>query len=1226
MITDLGSNAGIVEDMYREYVEHPESVSAAWREFFADYVPREASAPTAPAPATTRSAPPSAAPAPPPATAAAPPAPAPTSAPSPSSTPVAAGAPVVLDGETPAILRGAAARIVSNMEASLGVPTATSVRTVPAKLLEINRQILNNQLARSGGGKVSFTHIIGFAVLRALRDVPAMNSGFGVTDGKPSVVRHQHVNLGIAIDLSKSDGTRTLLVPNIKGADTLDFFQFHTAYEDVLRRVRDNKITVDDFAGTTVSITNPGVIGTEHSVPRLMPGQGLIVGVGSIAYPPEYEGADPHTIARVAVSKVVTLTSTYDHRVIQGAESGEFLAAVHDYLLGEHGFYDAMFQSFSIPYEPARWSRDRSPLDDEQGWAEKALKVQQLINIYRVRGHLISNLDPLGRKEPKTHEELDPMHWGLTIWDLDREFPTGGLAGKRTMPLRDILGLLRDAYARTVGVEYMHIQEVDQKNWIQDHVEGVQNDITRDEREAILTALNAAEAFERFLHTKYLGQKRFSLEGSETLIPMLDFLLDSAVDDGMQEAVIGMSHRGRLNVLTNIVGKAYAQVFREFEGELDPNVPGGSGDVKYHLGATGKYEGRDGGSIAVTLAANPSHLEAVDPVVEGIVRAKQDRLGDQDRRLVLPVLIHGDAAFAGQGVVAETLNLSELPGYDVGGTVHIVVNNQLGFTTAPDFARSTVYATDIAKAVQAPIFHVNGDDPEAACRVIELAYAFRQAFAKDVVVDLVCYRRYGHNEGDEPAFTQPRMYELIENRRSVRKIYTETLVNRGDLTLPECERTLEDYRARLEAAFESTHDSKPPSAPVFDTGSPRPATPEPAVATAVALERLRPIVAALSTFPESFTPHPKLARLFAQQTKGFDDGHVDWALGEALAFGTLLESGTPVRVAGQDTRRGTFSQRHAVLVDFNDEHEYTPLAHIASADGEGPEAPYMIYDSVLSEFAALGFEYGYSVAAPDTLVCWEAQFGDFANGGQTIIDQFIVAAHDKWGQQSGLVLLLPHGFEGQGPEHSSARLERFLTLCAEDNLRVVYPTTAAQYFHVLRRQVLAPRRRPLVVLTPKRYLRMPATRSPVAELTDGSFHETLVDDGGADAASVTRIVACTGKIGHELIAKRDELGATAAVVRVEQLYPVADRDFAEIVARYGSLREIVWVQEEPENMGARIFALPLLKELAGDGIRISWVARKASASPASGSSKVHDVEQQHILEAAFAPLESPATF
>jgi 2-oxoglutarate decarboxylase len=1207
---DLGSNAGMVEDMYREFVDHPESVSEAWREFFADYVPREVALTTT-------------------ATTVAPPTPASAPAPAPAKAQPSGTTAVVLDGETPSVLRGASARIVANMEASLGVPTATSVRTVSAKLLEINRQILNNHLARTRGGKVSFTHIIGFAVLRALHEVPVMNSGYGVTDGQPSVVRHEHVNLGLAIDLKKTDGSRTLLVPNIKSADTLDFAQFHGAYEELLRRVRDGKITPDDFAGTTVSITNPGVIGTEHSVPRLMPGQGLIVGVGSIDYPPEYEGADLQTIARVGVSKVVTLTSTYDHRVIQGAESGEFLAAVHRLLIGEDDFYDSLFQSFAVPYEPARWSRDHSPLDESHGWAEKALQVHQLINMYRVRGHLIADLDPLGRKEPKTHPELDPIHWGLTIWDLEREFPTGGLAGRDTMPLRDILGVLRDAYARSVGLEYMHIQDVEQKAWIQEQVEGTRDDITPLEREAILAALNAAEVFEKFLHTKYLGQKRFSLEGSETLIPMLDFLLDAAVDSGMEEAVIGMSHRGRLNVLTNVVGKSYAQIFREFEGELDPNVPGGSGDVKYHLGASGKYTARSGRTIAVTLAANPSHLEAVDPVVEGIVRAKQDHLGDEERRLVLSVLIHGDAAFAGQGVVAETLNLSALPGYDVGGTVHIVVNNQLGFTTAPDLARSTVYATDIAKAVQAPIFHVNGDDPEAAVRVIQLAFAFRQQFAKDVVVDMVCYRRYGHNEGDEPAFTQPRMYELIDARRSVRKLYTETLVNRGDLTLPECEATLEDFRARLEAAFTATHETAP-APPVVDRPAPEP-EPVQAVLTAVPRERLEQVMTALSTHPDNFTMHPKLERILAQRQKAFAADQVDWALGEALAIGTILQDGTPVRIAGQDTRRGTFSQRHAVLVDFNDEHEYAPLAHVPPIPGheDALRAPFMIYDSVLSEFAALGFEYGYSVAAPDTLVAWEAQFGDFANGAQTIIDQFIVAAEDKWGQRSGLVLLLPHGFEGQGPEHSSARLERFLTLCAEDNVRVTYPSTASQYFHVLRRQVLAPRRRPLVVLTPKRYLRMPATASPVSGFTDGGFRTTIVDDGGVDPATVARIVSCTGKIGHELIARRNELGDTAAVttaiVRVEQLYPIPTGEFTAIAQRYSAATEIVWVQEEPENMGARIFAMPLLHGLARPGMEVSWIARRASASPATGSSKVHDVEQQQLLDAAFGPLPEPAT-
>jgi 2-oxoglutarate dehydrogenase E1 component len=816
---------------------------------------------------------------------------------------------------------------------------------------------------------------------------------------------------------------------------------------------------------------------------------------------------------------------------------------------------------------------------------------------------LIANLDPLGLKEPKTHTELDPNHWGLTIWDLDREFPTGGLAGQSSMKLRDILGVLRDAYARTIGVEYMHIQEPEQKSWIQQEVEGIHVDATPDDKRRILAALNGAEAFERFLHTKFLGQKRFSLEGAETLIPMLDFLLDAAADAGFEESVLGMAHRGRLNVLANIVGKSYEQIFREFEGELDPNVPQGSGDVKYHLGQSGKFTAASGATLGVSLAANPSHLEAVDPVVEGMARAKQDRRGDVQHDRVLSVLIHGDAAFAGQGVVAETLNLSELPGYDVGGTVHIVVNNQVGFTTRADFARSTVYATDIAKAVQAPIFHVNGDDPEAAVRVIRLAFEFRNAFKKDVVVDLVCYRRYGHNEGDEPSFTQPRMYEIIGERRSVRKLYTELLVNRGDLTLEQCEAALDDFRSRMEDALTETHTTEP--AP-----RPQPVTPEPTarrVDTGVARDRLDRIVTALTTFPDGFEVHPKLARILAARRTEFDTDKIDWALAESLAFGSLLLEGTPIRVAGQDTRRGTFSQRHAVVVDHQTEAEYTPLDHLGD-----DAAPFMIYDSVLSEFAALGFEYGYSIADHDALVCWEAQFGDFANGAQVIIDQFVVAAEDKWGQKSGLTLLLPHGFEGQGPEHSSARLERFLVLCAQDNLRVVYPTTAAQYFHVLRRQVHDPDRKPLVVMTPKKYLRMPAVASPVSAFTSGGFEPLLADPNRP--TSPTRILFCTGKLGFELIARRDELGAPVEVVRLEQLYPWPEADIAAILQAAPNA-EVMWAQEEPGNMGARYFARRRIEEIA-NGRSVGVVARPESPSPATGSSTIHDAEQKRLLETA----------
>lgn len=1225
---DLGPNAGLVEEMYRRFVDSPGSVSESWREFFADYVPRGTHRSGTDGPAAVAATPPPPAPvrpvavpadspvapsrsAPSPSAPAGAPPPTPRSAAAPSAD--GAAAPLVLDGEEPAPLRGVAARIAENMEASLAVPTATSVREVPAKLLDVNRQIVNNQLARTGGGKISFTHLIAYAVVRALAHVPSINSGYGLVDGKPVVVRHERVNLGLAVDVTRPDGSRSLLVPNIKAADTLDFEQFFVAYEDLIRRVRTGKITPDDFAGTTGSITNPGMIGTVHSVPRLMPGQGFIIGVGAITHPAGFQAADPMALARMGVGKTVTLTNTYDHRIIGGAESGELLRWIHQLLIGAEGFYDDVFHSLAIPYEPARWHPDVSPLDEIEAH-KKVVEVHALVNMYRVRGHLLANLDPLGRREPRTHPELDIQHYGLTIWDLDREFPTGNLAvPEDRLPLRDILGALRDAYSRTIGVEYMHIQEPDQKAWIQEHVEGGYDPVAPDRQRRILERLNAAEAFERFLQTKYLGHKRFSLEGAESLIPMLDALLDDAVDRGIEEAVLGMAHRGRLNVLANTVGKSYAQIFAEFEGALDLESTQGSGDVKYHLGATGKHVAPQGGEIRLTLASNPSHLEAVDPVVTGMTRAHQDARGDRERRRVLPVLIHGDAAFAGQGVVAETFNLSEVPGYHVGGTVHIVVNNQLGFTTAPNLGRSTVYATDVAKMVQAPIFHVNGDDPEACIRVIRLAFAFREAFRKDVVVDMVCYRKYGHNEADEPAYTQPRMYALIDAHRSVRKLYTETLVNRGDIDLTEAEAALDDFRARLQAAFEETHNSHPPVPHEKVPGSAAAASPPD---TSVGRDVLDRVVGALTHWPDTFHPHPKLARLLQAHGKAYANDQVDWSLAEAFAFGSMVMEGTPVRVAGQDTRRGTFSQRHGVLVDVETEAEYTPLAHL-SAD----QAPFMLYDSVLSEYAAMGFEYGYSVADPRAFVAWEAQFGDFMNGGQTVIDELVVAAEDKWGQSSSFTLLLPHGFEGQGPDHSSARMERFLALCAEGNMRVVYPSNAAQYFHVLRRQRRAARRAPLVCFTPKRYLRMPHTRSTVRDFTDGAFQLTLDDRStDIDPSAVRRVLLCTGKLGHELMDHRDELGAPAAVVRIEQLYPWPADEIAARVARYPVDAEVWWVQEEPENMGGWNYAHGKLRRILDDPARLHHLGRPASASPATGSATVHDLEQAALLDAAFDGL------
>ncbi|MFZ0170597.1 MAG: multifunctional oxoglutarate decarboxylase/oxoglutarate dehydrogenase thiamine pyrophosphate-binding subunit/dihydrolipoyllysine-residue succinyltransferase subunit [Acidimicrobiales bacterium] len=1252
-----GPNAWLVEEMYEAYLADPNSVSESWQEFFADY--RSLAHPWSESDATAASTvdadaekPSSSSP-----SAAASSAPAPAGAPTslasdragvglaPSAGVVAEGgggfspdaattkaAPPEEEKATP--LRGAAARVVENMTASLSVPTATSVHPVPAKLLEVNRQIINNQLGRTTGGKVSFTHIIGWAVVRALQAVPALNSSF-VADidgsGTPGVVRHEHVGLGLAVDSERSDGSRTLVVPCVKRADELDFAAFLHAYEDLVRKVRTNKLSVDDFAGTTVTITNPGTLGTTQSVPRLMPGQGAIIGVGSLAYPPEFAAADPAALAELGVSKVVALTSTYDHRVIQGAESGLFLSRMHELLVGEHGFYDEIFDSLHVPYQPARWHQDVNPFagaDGERGRLVKQAAVQSLINIYRVRGHLMAHLDPLRQHAPSLHSELDPLTYGLTVFDLERHFI--GLTGETEMPLGRILGLLRDAYCRTIGIQYMHIQDPVQKRWIQEHVEGVPSTITPDEQRHVLGRLNAAEAFERFLHTRYVGQKRFGLEGAESAIPLIDAILDEAVSTGAEEAVLGMAHRGRLNVLANVIGKSYGEIFAEFEGNLDPETVQGSGDVKYHKGASGKFVGRSEREMPVTLASNPSHLEAVDPVVEGMARARQDQYANPAAFPVLALLVHGDAAFAGQGVVAETLELSQLHGYKTGGTVHLVINNQLGFTTPVAAARSSVYSTDVALSVQAPIFHVNGDDPEACVRVARLAVAFRQAFHKDVVIDLVCYRRHGHNEGDDPSYTQPLMYREIDQHRSVRKLYTESLVKRGDITMEEAEEALADFSKRLQQALDETRATAPPHLERLPRQAPPEVPPLSGVRTGVERPRLDEIARLLDGTPEGFTVHPKLARQFEHRVQMYESGHVDWALAEALSMGSLLAEGIDCRVAGQDTRRGTFSQRHAVIVDYETGAEYMPLTTVPSlpdlsAVGAGR---FMMYDTLLSEYAALGFEYGYSVEMTRALVAWEAQFGDFVNGAQIIIDNFIAAAGEKWGQQSALVMLLPHGFEGQGPEHSSARLERFLQLCAGGNMTVAQPTTSAQYFHLLRAQVLRTTRRPLIVMTPKWLLRARESRSAVDQLVHGGW-ETVIDDPGTapggelDPADVKRLVLCTGKAAFDAIGRRDEIGAEVAVVRVEQLHPWPDGELTEVIGRYPALTEVVWFQEEPENMGAWTYVLGRLPKLVPAGAHLSVVSRPRAGSPATGSATVHQLELREVLDRAIGPVPQP---
>ena len=1126
-----------------------------------------------------------------------------------------------------AALKGASRSLAANMDASLTVPTATSVRTIPAKLMIDNRIVINNHLKRARGGKVSFTHLIAWAIVETLKEFPSQNVYYDEPDGKPSVVTPAHINLGIAIDIPKPDGTRSLVVPGIKRADTMEFGEFLVAYEDVVARGRGNKLVAADYAGNTISLTNPGGIGTEHSVPRLMRGAGTIVGAGALEYPAEFQGSSPVTLAELGIGKTITLTSTYDHRVIQGAGSGEFLKKIHERLIGGNKFYENIFAALRIPYDPIHWAADiRVDLADN---VNKVARVQELINSFRVRGHLMADTDPLEYRQ-HSHPDLDISSHGLTFWDLDREFVTGGFGGRRSALLREILGLLRDAYCRTVGIEYMHIQDPAQRQWIQDHVEKPYTKPSHDAQMRILGKLNEAEAFETFLQTKYVGQKRFSLEGGESTIPLLDALIQRAAEENLEEAAIGMAHRGRLSVLTNIAGKTYGQIFREFEGSQD-RAAQGSGDVKYHLGTEGSFMSATGKQIPVYLAANPSHLEAVDGVLEGIVRAKQD-LRPIGSFTVLPIMVHGDAAMSGQGIVVEVLQMSQLRAYRTGGTVHVNINNQVGFTTPPAEAHTSIYSTDVAKTIQAPIFHVNGDDPEAVVRVAELAFGYRQEFHRDVVIDLICYRRRGHNEGDDPAMTQPLMYNLIEAKRSVRTLYTEALVGRGDITQEEYEASHEDFQDRLERAFAETHAAQTGSMPIIQpegsavadlekpvsqqaesqqAGQRDGAVGEPET-TGVDEAVIRLIGDAHGNPPAGFSVHPKLQALLKKRIDMSRNGSIDWAMGELLALGSVLLEGTPVRMVGQDTRRGTFVQRHAVLHDRENGQEWLPLANLAA-----PQARLWIYDSLLSEYAALGFEYGYSVERADALVLWEAQFGDFANGAQTVIDEFISSAEQKWGQRSSVVLLLPHGYEGQGPDHSSARIERYLQLCAENNMTVARPSTPASYFHLLRRQAYMRPRRPLIVFTPKAMLRLRGATSEVADFTRGRFEPVLDDNRVADPATVRRVILTAGKIYYDIIAELDKRAdASIAVVRMEQFYPLPVEQINTVLRRYPNA-DLVWTQDEPANQGAWPFiCLELARQLEGRTIRVA--SRPASASPATGSSKRSAQEQVDLLQQALS--------
>ena len=1221
---NFGANATYVEGLLARFKSDPSLVDESWRNYFAELlngaslVPHATNGETGPA-ASTATATTSAPVATTTATA---------TAPAPQKADVAAALGAGIEAKP---LLGGAKKIVENMEESLTVPTATSTRRIPVKVLDENRRIINEYLKKTTGGKTSFTHLIAWAIVRALKDYPRLNDGYQVLNGTPSRLEHHSVNIGLAIDIEKKDGSRTLLVPNVKGAEKMNFAQFLAAYDDIVKRAREGKLQISDFQGTTVSLTNPGTIGTVASNPRLMAGQSVIIATGAIEYPAEFQAMTPEALSQLGISKVITISSTYDHRIIQGAESGLFLAQIHEYLLGQRDFYDGVFHDLGIKYPPLGWSLDKNPTifgaDKTREYITKQARVLELINAYRVRGHLIADIDPLDAMAVQRHPELDIENYGLTIWDLDREFITGGLNGKESDTLREVLKVLRRAYCGKVGVEYRHIMSKEQKTWIRERIrqqfvnpQPLPNEI----KKQLLEKLIEAEQFEKFLHTKYLGQKRFSLEGCETIIPLLDQLVEGGAVRGVEDITLGMAHRGRLNVLSNVVGDFAERIFTVFEGTAHPAFPADEGDVKYHQGAMGERIAKNGKKITITVSPNPSHLEFVDPVVEGMVRAKQDKImaGDISKREAvidqfLPVLLHGDAAFAGQGIVMETLQLADLKGYRTGGTIHIIINNQIGFTTGVESARTSIYSTDVARTTQLPIFHINGDDPEAAYRTLQIALDYRQEFNKDVCLDVVGFRRLGHNEGDEPSYTQPLMYARVKAHPGVRHKYAQQLIREGVITEADLnemtDKVVEKYENILQrtkkVVAEKPAKAELPAPIVDEDGSSILATP-------VSADVIKQIAHKISIVPEGFHVNPKMVGQLARRAKmGEGEVSMDWAFAEAMAFGSLVQEGTTVRLSGQDSGRGTFSQRHAIMYDTQTGEMWMPLSELRSE--ANPAARFYVYDSSLSEQGVLAFEYGYTVVDQDALVMWEAQFGDFSNGAQVIIDQYIAASEDKWKQHSRLVMLLPHGYEGQGPEHSSARLERYLQLCAENNLQVCNPTTPAQYFHLLRRQVKQTTKRPLIIMTPKSLLRLPAATSSLDQLTSGGFQPVLDDADVTDRSSVQRIVLCSGKVYYDLDAERKKTNnQKIALIRVEQFYPFPKARLQELFATYVNAKELVWCQEEPQNMGGWTFVEPRLLNVISASPRPRYVGRAASASPATGSYAVHELEHKQLVTGA----------
>lgn len=1198
----FGPNSALVEELYDQYKENPALVPNYWRTFFDDLEgkPSEDSPEekkSAPDTKKTKEAPEKRAPKP----------------------KKESDIPESAEAEK---LRGVASKIADNMDESIEVPTATSLRVLPMKMLSEDRSIINRHLLQHGEPKASFTHFIAWAVIKAIESFPSLKSYYQKKDGDHYRVHPKSINLGIAVDLEAKDGSRNLVVPNIKGVDKMTFREFLYAYAEVINKARNGKLQVEDFQNTTISVTNPGTIGTISSVPRLMKGQGAIIATGAIDYPAEFQSMSQEVLNQLGVSKVMSITCTYDHRIIQGAESGSFLQKISKLLNGEEDFFDTIFKDLDIPYEPLPYGDDkfRGQLSNGANTLEqdrRAIAVWRLINMYRMRGHVLADLDPLETK-PGHSPELDLEYYGLTLWDLDREFYCEGLGGFKTAPLRDIIKLLRETYCGKIGAEYMHLLDLEERKWLREKMESTTNrpDLTKKDKEAILHKLNQAMAFEQFLHKKYIGHKRFSLEGAETLIPMMHFLMEKAGEENIEKFFLGMAHRGRLNILVNILNKPYRKVFADFEGNIDPDTIQGSGDVKYHLGTEGTHKTKSGKSIELELLPNPSHLESVNPVVEGASRALQDMHDDEKAtNKIVPILMHGDAAFAGQGVVAETLNMSQLRGYETGGTIHVIINNQIGFTTLPSDARSTEYASDIAKMILAPIFHVNGDNPEAAVHSMKLALEYRQKFGKDVVIDLICYRKHGHNEGDEPAFTQPGMYEEIDNHPTVRDIYVKELLRKSEFTEEETQAIFDEFDELLQQAFEDAKSS--PALEVTDKMLDRTEKgqkewdqyPD----TTYPIENLKEIAVKINTVPKDFDANPKLLRQLAKRAEHAEKNakKIDWGFAEALAFGSLLKGGTTIRLTGQDVERGTFSHRHAVLHGTKTEQRHIPLNHLSDDQGE-----FYPYNSHLSEFAALGFEFGYSATNLDALVIWEAQFGDFVNGAQVIIDQYISASEAKWRQKSALVMTLPHGYEGQGPEHSSARLERFLQLCAEDNMQVANFTTPDQYYHALRKQVLQEKHKPLIIMSPKSLLRHPKAVCSVEDMANGKY-QPFIDDAREDKSSVKRLVLCSGKVYFDLLNKLEASEEkSVAIGRVEQLYPFPNKDISSALKDYTNLETVVWCQEEPKNMGAWTFINPRLLDLLTGDMNLVYAGRQASSSPAAGQKKVHEAEQEKLVSEA----------